>query len=127
MVAALALGIALGAFGGRFGPQPASDDPAIEPALARSHFLHVTLRPLTASAPAVKLIYARDGSWAYAIVDAARTCEATLRSGAGAPTTIIVRPHVASASGFRAGLALRSGDLATVRCDGVAIAQGAIP
>lgn len=38
--------------------------------LATSHFLHANFTPRDAGAPPAKVIYARDGSWLYVIVDA---------------------------------------------------------
>jgi anti-sigma-K factor RskA len=37
--------------------------------LVHSHFLHAAFTPLAPGAPAAKVIYARDGSWMYVIVD----------------------------------------------------------
>jgi Putative zinc-finger len=37
--------------------------------VVHSHFNHVTLRPLSSNAPAAKVLYAKDGSWIYVLVD----------------------------------------------------------
>ncbi|MGH7328195.1 MAG: zf-HC2 domain-containing protein, partial [Polyangiaceae bacterium] len=46
-----------------------SDDVRAQAAMTHSHFVHVELAPVMAGAPAAKVIYARDRSWLYAIVD----------------------------------------------------------
>jgi hypothetical protein len=50
-------------------PKTSSDDVRAQAAMTHSHFEHTELSPLIAGAPAAKIIYARDRSWMYAIVD----------------------------------------------------------
>lgn len=49
--------------------QGRNDDVRAQVAMTNSHFNHVQLDPVAAGAPAAKVIYARDKSWLYAIVD----------------------------------------------------------
>lgn len=49
-----------------------NDDVRAQVAMTHSHFEHIELASETAGAPAAKVIYARDHSWLYAIVDDGR-------------------------------------------------------
>ncbi|MGA3037826.1 MAG: zf-HC2 domain-containing protein [Vulcanimicrobiaceae bacterium] len=53
-------------------PGISSQDARAQIAMTHSHFEHVQLTPLIAGAPAVKVIYARDRAWMYAIADDGR-------------------------------------------------------
>jgi hypothetical protein len=48
---------------------PAPQDNTALATLATSHFLHANFTPRDPGAPPAKVIYARDGSWLYVIVD----------------------------------------------------------
>lgn len=71
-------------------------------AIVSSHFLHAQFQSATARAPAAKVLYARDGSWMYVIVNAAESYEVTaVRDGqpaalasttpAGTESTVFIR------------------------------------
>ncbi len=49
------------------------DDDLAFVSVVHSHFEHVTLRPIGTAAPAAKVLYAKDGSWIYVLVDRARS------------------------------------------------------
>jgi hypothetical protein len=78
LAAAAALALAVG-----LGTQRAGDharlaaivntDDVIAQTLVHSHFLHAAFNPAAQSAPSAKVIYARDGSWLYVVVDGARS------------------------------------------------------
>lgn len=53
-------------------PGTTGQDARAQIAMTRAHFEHVQLEPLVAGAPAIKVIYARDRSWMYAIADDGR-------------------------------------------------------
>jgi len=53
-------------------PGISGDDVRAQIAMTHSHFEHVQLTPLVTSAPSVKVIYARDRAWMYAIADDGR-------------------------------------------------------
>jgi len=48
---------------------PSNDELAIQ-TIAASHFLHASFQPASAGVPVAKVLYARDRSWLYVIVDA---------------------------------------------------------
>lgn len=52
--------------------QNRNDDVRAQLAMTHAHFGHVQLTPLAEGAPAAKVIFARDRSWLYAIVDDGR-------------------------------------------------------
>jgi hypothetical protein len=62
---------------------PASDQDSLALAtIATSHFLHASFTSREPGAPPAKVLYARDGSWLYVIVDAARCdCRIVARRG----------------------------------------------
>ena len=45
------------------------DDDVAFATIANSHFLHASFQAKTKDAPATKVLYARDGSWLYVVVD----------------------------------------------------------
>ncbi|HTX02528.1 MAG TPA: zf-HC2 domain-containing protein [Candidatus Acidoferrales bacterium] len=53
-------------------PGTSNQDARAQIAMTHAHFEHVQLTPLVPGAPAVKVIYARDRSWIYAIADDGR-------------------------------------------------------
>jgi len=53
-------------------PGTSDQDARAQIAMTHAHFEHIELAPLVAGAPAVKVIYARDRSWMYAIADDGR-------------------------------------------------------
>jgi anti-sigma factor RsiW len=53
-------------------PGTSGQDARAQIAMTHAHFEHIQLEPLVAGAPAVKVIYARDRSWMYAIADDGR-------------------------------------------------------
>jgi hypothetical protein len=59
------------------------DEDAIK-TIAASHFLHATFASLVPGAPTAKVLYARDGSWYYVIVDDnVADCHVVARSAGG--------------------------------------------
>ena len=56
----------------RLHPQPLGDDVRAQVAMTHAHFLHVSLEPVSAGAPAAKVVYARDRRWLYALADDSR-------------------------------------------------------
>lgn len=50
-----------------------SDDVRAQVAMIHSHFEHTELQPAAAGAPATKIIFPKDHSWLYAIVESGRT------------------------------------------------------
>ncbi|HEY1728945.1 MAG TPA: zf-HC2 domain-containing protein [Candidatus Baltobacteraceae bacterium] len=53
-------------------PGTSSQDARAQVAMTHAHFEHIQLASLVTGAPAVKVIYARDRSWMYAIADDGR-------------------------------------------------------
>jgi len=49
-----------------------SSDDLIADTLVHSHFLHAAFVPVADDAPGAKVLYARDGSWLYVVVDGNR-------------------------------------------------------
>jgi hypothetical protein len=61
---------------------PVPEDNAALATLATSHFLHANFTARDPSAPPAKVIYARDGSWLYVIVDAGQ-CDCRIEAVRG--------------------------------------------
>jgi anti-sigma-K factor RskA len=85
--AALVLAAALGGsalFEHRADVRLAAHDSAVLASIANSHFLHVTLTANTRAAPVSKVLFARDGSWLYVIIDSpACDCRIVAQTAAG--------------------------------------------
>jgi hypothetical protein len=78
LAAAAAVLLAIGIGGGVFVERSAQSrqaarDSAILATIASSHFNHVSFTSRGASGPVSKVLYARDGSWFYVVIDSA-TC-----------------------------------------------------
>jgi hypothetical protein len=59
-------------------------DSTVLAAIATSHFNHVTFIAHESSAPISKVLYARDGSWFYVVIDSATcNCHVVVRSAVG--------------------------------------------
>jgi anti-sigma factor RsiW len=52
------------------GARPQVRDEEALRTIAASHFLHASFQPALSGAPTAKVLYARDGSWLYVVVDA---------------------------------------------------------
>jgi anti-sigma factor RsiW len=64
------------------------DDDLAFVTVVHSHFEHVTLRPIGPAAPAAKVLYAKDGSWIYVLVD--RGVATLFERHAGKPSLIVL-------------------------------------
>ena len=108
-------------------PEANSDDIRAQVAMTHSHFQHVQLAPLVAGAPAAKVIFARDRSWVYAIVDDGRAgYHLMLKTGSAAPVDLgALVAHGDSASLF-IDHSLPSSELELVR-DERTLARGMLP
>ena len=79
---------------------PTRDEQAIA-TVAASHFLHASFTPVSPGAPTAKVLYSRDGSWYYVIVDAAiPDCHVIAHSQSGALDAGLMQPGTETSTLF---------------------------
>lgn len=78
-----------------------NDDVRAQVAMTHAHFEHIELVPVTPGTPAAKVIYAKDRSWLYAIVDDGRPGYSLLSVTSSGPRNLgVLVAHGATASIF---------------------------
>lgn len=105
---------------------PGANDAALA-TIATSHFLHVSLRSVVPGAPPAKVLYARDGTWLYAIVEApASAYRVRVRDRDRRERTRSLAGDAATGTLFEAHLARPAVTVDLLRADGTVVATGTL-